>query len=61
MVSGGSRAVLIAGIVVGAALLGGLVGAGIDFVSGNQGWWGVGALIGLMSGGVVDAALLARE
>ena len=60
MVSGSSKAVLIAGIVIGGILLGGLIGAGIDFVSGNQGWWGVGALIGLMSAGIVDAALVAR-
>jgi len=61
MVSGGSKTVLLTGIVIGAVLLGGLVGAGIDFASGNQGWWGVGAMIGLMSAGVADAALLAKS
>ena len=61
MVSGSSKAVLIVGILVGALLLGGLVGAGLDFVSGNQGWWGVGALIGLMSAAMADTVLLARD
>jgi len=61
MISGGSKTVLLTGIIIGAVLLGGLVGAGIDFASGNQGWWGIGALIGLMSAGITDATLLARE
>jgi hypothetical protein len=60
MVSGGSKAVLMTGIVIGAVVLGGVIGAGIDFASGNQGWWGVGALLGLMSAGILDAIILER-
>ena len=57
MVSGGSGAILLAGIVAGAALVGGIAGAGIDFVTGNQGWWGVCALSGLMIGVIVCTRL----
>jgi hypothetical protein len=58
MVSGGARGVLMAGVVLGAAIVGAIIGAGIDFFSGNQGWWGVGLLGGLMIGGITDARLL---
>lgn len=58
MVSDSALAVTLAGILVGSALFGGIVGAGIDFVTGNQGWWGVCALAGLMIGAIVTAVLL---
>ncbi|HTE85390.1 MAG TPA: hypothetical protein VK821_11710 [Dehalococcoidia bacterium] len=58
MVSAGARAVLLAGVVAGATILGGITGAGIDFVLGTQGWWGVGVLGGLMIAGVIDARIV---
>ena len=61
MVSGGTRAVLIVGVVLGLTIAGGLVGATIDFLSGNQGWWGVCALAGLMTAGVVDVTIIERS
>lgn len=60
MVTGGAKVVLIIGILIGATLFGGLVGAGIDFVTGNQGWWGVVGFIGLMSAAMIDATLIER-
>jgi hypothetical protein len=61
MVSGGTRAVLLIGVALGLTIAGGLVGAAIDFVSGNQGWWGVCALAGLMAAGVADATIAERN
>ena len=58
MVSGGARMVFLAGVVLGAMIAGGILGAGIDFVLGNQGWWGVGGLGGLMIGGVLSARIV---
>ena len=58
MVSDSALAVTLAGILVGGTLFGGIVGAGIDFVTGNQGWWGVCALAGLMIGATVTAVLV---
>jgi hypothetical protein len=58
MVSGSAQAVLLVGVVLGATILGGIVGAGADFVLGTQGWWGVGALGGLMLGSIVDTRLV---
>jgi hypothetical protein len=58
MITGGARAVLLAGVTVGAAILGGIIGVGIDFVMGTQGWWGVGALGGLMVAGVIDTRIV---
>jgi hypothetical protein len=58
MVSGGARGLMIAAVVIGAAIVGAMLGAGIDFFTGNQGWWGVGLLGGLMTGVVVDARIL---
>lgn len=49
---------MIVGILIGTTLLGGLIGAGIDFASGNQGWWGVGALIGLVAAIIIDSTLV---
>jgi hypothetical protein len=57
MVSGGAGTVLLVGVVAGATLAGGIIGAGIDFVTGNQGWWGVCALSGLMIGGIACARI----
>jgi len=50
--------VFLAGVVLGAMIAGGILGAGIDFVLGNQGWWGVGGLGGLMIGGVLSARIV---
>ena len=58
MVSGAARTVLLAGVVLGATIAGAIIGAGIDFVTGNQGWWGVGGLGGLMIGGMVGARIV---
>jgi hypothetical protein len=58
MVAGGSKAVLVVGILIGAAVLGGLIGAGVDFAAGNQGWWGVGGLIGLMAAAIIDSRIV---
>jgi hypothetical protein len=58
MVSGSARAVLLIGIVVGAAIIGGIIGAGVDFITGAQGWWGVGGLGGLMISGIVAARVV---
>lgn len=61
MVSGGVRMVIIVGVLVGAALLGGIIGAGIDFLSGNAGWWGVCGLAGLIAGSIVVAVMIERD
>jgi uncharacterized protein YcfJ len=58
MVSGGTRGVLLAGVIIGTVIVGWIAGAAIDFVTGNQGWWGVGALAGLMVGTLVDTRLV---
>jgi hypothetical protein len=58
MLTGSTRAVTLAGVPIGLALLGGMIGAGLDFVIGTQGWWGVGVLIGLMAGATVDGILV---
>lgn len=58
MLSTNTRAVLIAGIVIGAALVGGILGSGVDYLSGNAGWWGVGVLAGLLAAAVAVSALV---
>ena len=58
MVSGGSRMILIASVLVGTALLGGIVGAGIDYASGNSGWWGAGALAGIIVAALAASAIV---
>ena len=58
MVSGGARGILLAGVIIGCAIVGAMLGAGLDFFTGNQGWWGVGLLAGLMVGGILDARIL---
>ena len=58
MVSGGARGILLAGVVIGFAIIGAMLGAGIDFFTGNQGWWGLGLLAGLMVGGILNARIL---
>ncbi|MGI8970548.1 MAG: hypothetical protein ACR2HB_07565 [Dehalococcoidia bacterium] len=49
---------LIAGITIGAALIGGIIGAGIDFATGNAGWWGAGVLAGLMGAALAVSRLV---
>ncbi len=58
MLTGSAQAVTLAGVVIVLALLGGIIGAGLDFVIGNQGWGGVGVLIGLMAGATADSILV---
>lgn len=58
MVAGSGRPLVLAGLVVGLMVLGGLIGAGIDFAGGSQGWWGVLGLFGLMTGASLAAALI---
>ena len=58
MISGGTKAVLIAGILIGAVLLGGIIGAAIDYVVSNSGWWGVGALGGLFAGMIAVSVVI---
>lgn len=58
MVSGGARAVLLIGVVLGAAILGAIIGLGVDFAFGTQGWWGVGGLGGLMVAGIIDSRIV---
>ena len=52
--------VLLVGIVLGSMLVGAIAGVGIDYVAGNQGWWGGGLLVGLMTAGVIDATVVER-
>jgi hypothetical protein len=58
MVSGSARTVLLVGIVIGAAIVGGIIGAAADFALGTQGWWGAGILGGLMIASLVVARLV---
>jgi len=57
MLSRQVKAVVIVGVLIGATLLGGIIGAGIDYASGDAGWWGVVGLIGLISG-VIAAGVI---
>jgi len=38
--------------------VGGIIGAGIDYASGNAGWWGVAGLIGLISAVIASSAIV---
>ena len=58
MLSGQVKAVVILGVLIGATLLGGIIGAGIDYASGNAGWWGVVGLIGLISGVIASSVIV---
>ncbi len=58
MISGSARAVLMAGVLIGLTVLGGIIGAGLDFVAGSQGWWMALGLIGLIAGASIDAVLI---
>jgi hypothetical protein len=58
MIPGQVKAVIILGVLVGATLLGGIIGAGVDYVTGNAGWWGVIGLIGLISGVIATAVIV---
>lgn len=57
-ITGAARGVLLLGVLVGLALLGGIMGAGIDYAAGDAGWWGLGALAGLMAGAIIAAVLV---
>lgn len=50
MVTGPAKLVVLAGILIGLAVLGAIIGAGIDYATGNAGWWGAIGLAGLMAG-----------
>ncbi len=58
MLTGNARAAVLAGLLVGLTVLGGLIGAGVDLAAGNQGWWAVLGLVGLMAGASIDAVLV---
>lgn len=58
MVSGQVKAVIIVGVLIGATLLGAIIGAGIDYASGDAGWWGVVGLIGLISGVIATSVIV---
>jgi hypothetical protein len=58
MVTGSVRIVVIVGVLIGAAILGGIIGAGIDFITGDTGWWGVCGLAGLMAGEIAVAVMV---
>jgi hypothetical protein len=55
MVTGSARAVMLIGLLLGLTLLGGVIGAGVDYAAGNQGWWAVLGLVGLVAGASIDA------
>jgi ABC-type multidrug transport system permease subunit len=61
MISGSARSAVLAGLLIGLTVLAGAIGAGVDFVAGNQGWWMVLGLVGLMAGASIDAVLIEQR